>query len=50
MNWRFNYWCKKYGRNYKECIGSQFQPCIGADNNIYVALTIEDIKNTHMKI
>ena len=27
---------KNYGRNYKECIGSQFQPCIGADGNIYV--------------
>ncbi len=27
---------KKYGRNYKECIGSQFQPCIGADGNVYV--------------
>ena len=27
---------KEYGRNYKECIGSQFQPCIGADANVYV--------------
>ena len=27
---------KKYGRNYKQCIGSQFQPCIGADGNVYV--------------
>ena len=27
---------KKYGRNYKECIGSQFQPCVGADGNVYV--------------
>ncbi len=27
---------EKYGRNYKECIGSQFQPCIGADGNVYV--------------
>ena len=26
----------KYGRSYKECIGSQFQPCIGADGNVYV--------------
>ena len=25
-----------YGRNYKECIGSQFQPCIGADGYVYV--------------
>ena len=22
---------KKYGREYKQCLGSQFQPCIGAD-------------------
>jgi len=27
---------KNYGRTYKECIGSQFQPCIGADENVYV--------------
>ena len=27
---------KNYGRNYKECIGSQLQPCIGADGNAYV--------------
>ena len=27
---------KNYGRNYKECIGSQLQPCIGADGNVYV--------------
>jgi cyclic pyranopterin phosphate synthase len=27
---------ENYGRNYKECIGSQFQPCIGADGNVYV--------------
>jgi GTP 3',8-cyclase len=27
---------KKYGREYKECIGSQFQPCIGADGEFYV--------------
>ena len=27
---------KNYGRNYKECLGSQFQPCIGADGNVYV--------------
>ena len=26
----------KFGRNYKECLGSQFQPCIGADGNVYV--------------
>ena len=25
-----------YGRGYKECIGSQFQPCIGADGHVYV--------------
>lgn len=27
---------KNYGRGYKECIGSQFQPCIGADGHVYV--------------
>jgi len=27
---------KDYGRNYKECLGSQLQPCIGADGNVYV--------------
>lgn len=27
---------ESYGRNYKECIGSQFQPCINADGNVYV--------------
>ncbi len=27
---------KNYGRNYKQCLGSQFQPCIGADGNVYV--------------
>ena len=25
-----------YGRNYKKCLGSQVQPCIGADGNVYV--------------
>ncbi len=25
-----------YGREYKQCIGSQFQPCIGADGEVYV--------------
>jgi GTP 3',8-cyclase len=25
-----------YGRGYKQCIGSQFQPCIGADGEVYV--------------
>jgi len=25
-----------YGRNYKECLGSQLQPCISADGNVYV--------------
>ncbi len=25
-----------YGRNYNECIGSQLQPCVGADGNVYV--------------
>ena len=27
---------KNYGRSYKECLGSQLQPCIGADGNVYV--------------
>ena len=27
---------QKHGRNYKACIGSQFQPCIGADGHVYV--------------
>ena len=27
---------KKYGREYKQCLGSQFQPCIGADGEVYV--------------
>tara|TARA_A100001015_G_C15042586_1_gene740784 strand:- start:1310 stop:2500 length:1191 start_codon:yes stop_codon:yes gene_type:complete len=27
---------KNYGRNYRMCLGSQFQPCIGADGNVYV--------------
>lgn len=27
---------KQYGREYKQCIGSQFQPCIGADGEVYV--------------
>jgi cyclic pyranopterin phosphate synthase len=27
---------KNYGRGYKECIGSQFQPCVGADGHVYV--------------
>ena len=25
-----------YGRNYKKCMGSQIQPCVGADGNVYV--------------
>ena len=25
-----------YGRNYKKCLGSQIQPCIGADGEVYV--------------
>lgn len=27
---------KNYGRSYKKCLGSQLQPCIGADGNVYV--------------
>ena len=41
---------KNYGRNYKECIGSQFQPCIGADGHVYVCTIIEAIKIIHMEI
>jgi len=25
-----------YGRNYKKCLGSQLQPCVGADGHVYV--------------
>ena len=25
-----------YGRRYKKCLGSQVQPCIGADGHVYV--------------
>ena len=27
---------KKFGRNYKKCLGSQISPCVGADGHIYV--------------
>jgi hypothetical protein len=27
---------KKFGRNYKKCLGSQVSPCIGADGHVYV--------------
>ena len=27
---------KQYGREYKQCLGSQFQPCVGADGEVYV--------------
>ena len=27
---------EKFGRNYKKCIGSQVQPCVGADGHVYV--------------
>ena len=27
---------KTYGREYRQCIGSQLQPCIGADGEVYV--------------
>jgi wyosine [tRNA(Phe)-imidazoG37] synthetase (radical SAM superfamily) len=27
---------EKFGRNYKNCLGSQISPCIGADGHIYV--------------
>ena len=25
-----------YGRNYRKCLGSQIQPCVGADGSVYV--------------
>ena len=34
-----------YGRNYKECLGSQLQPCIGADGNVYVCTNHRGHKN-----
>ena len=36
---------KNYGRGYKECIGSQFQPCIGADGHVYVCTNHRGHKN-----
>ena len=27
---------QSYGRNYKKCLGSQIQPCVGADGSVYV--------------
>jgi len=27
---------KTFGRTYKKCLGSQLQPCVGADGNVYV--------------
>lgn len=27
---------EKFGRNYKQCLGSQISPCVGADGNVYV--------------
>jgi len=27
---------EKFGRNYKQCLGSQLSPCIGADGHVYV--------------
>ena len=27
---------KRYGREYKQCLGSQFQPLVGADGEVYV--------------
>ena len=28
---------KNYGRNYKQCLGSQLQPCVGADGNVSIS-------------
>ena len=36
---------KTYGRNYSECLGSQLQPCIGADGNVYVCTNHRGHKN-----
>ena len=36
---------KTYGRNYKKCLGSQLQPCIGADGNVYVCTNHRGHKN-----
>lgn len=36
---------KTYGREYKQCIGSQFQPCIGADGELYVCTNHRGHKN-----
>jgi len=27
---------ENFGRNYKKCLGSQIQPCVGADGHVYV--------------
>lgn len=34
-----------YGRNYNQCLGSQLQPCIGADGNVYVCTNHRGHKN-----
>ena len=36
---------KTYGRNYSKCLGSQLQPCIGADGNVYVCTNHRGHKN-----
>jgi|TARA_B100000768_G_C11266427_1_gene371302 GTP 3',8-cyclase len=36
---------ENYGRNYKQCLGSQLQPCIGADGNVYVCTNHRGHKN-----
>ena len=33
-----------YGRTYKKCLGSQLQPCIGADGEVYVCTNLRGYK------
>lgn len=36
---------ESYGRGYKECLGSQFSPCIGSDGHVYVCTNHRGHKN-----
>ena len=40
---------KTYGREYKQCIGSQLQPCIGADGEVYVCINHRGHKDRSME-
>lgn len=33
-----------YGRTYKKCLGSQLQPCVGADGEVYVCTNLRGYK------